>query len=141
MSEIVSIDKETAEKEFDRLCKSWHIKLNDEEGEGGGKTLKKAIVKALVAKELEIRDGKEEGYKLVVHQHLCEPVNEKKTIIHKYVSVKGLITLDGIDEKDNFKRMVACVSATTREAEAHIREMHSTDLYTGATVTTLFLVQ
>jgi len=144
VSEIVSIDKETAEKEFDRLCESWHIELDDNEGEEGGKTLRNSIVTNLVKGRLVVREasGSIEGetYKLVVHQNLREPCGDKLQIIHKFIKVDSLLTLDGIKKDDNNKRMVACVSAVSREGAPHVRQMCVGDLYAGMMVASLFLV-
>lgn len=137
--EQISIDKETAELEFSRLCENWHIDLDDTEESKG---LRDSLISNLKSGHLVIKE-QGEGYKLVVEQHLREGIGkdeEKNIIVHKFVRVKELVVLDGIKNDANMKRMIAAVSATTREAQPIIMQLISKDLYTGFWVSSLFLL-
>lgn len=137
MGDIVKIDKETAEKELSKLCEDWFVELDSEES----KDLKDKLIKNLMSGHLMV-SVPEEGKKMSVVQHLRKPMGEgRDSITHKFMHVEQLVEVDGVKEDDNYKRMVATVSASTREAEAVIRkQMIPKDLYTGFWVGSLFLL-
>ena len=67
MENNVRIDRGTAEKEFQRLCDSWHVDSGNVD-----ETLVEAIIDNLVSGILQVKEQEGDGMRLTVIHQLCE---------------------------------------------------------------------
>lgn len=145
MDSLITIDKETAENEFERLCKSWHIEIDmageDEvakAAQGGRDKIITALMKGVLI--VKTQGGDEDGYKLRLQHNLTESLDENtKTLSYRFIRAGDMIAMDEFKESQTFKRMIALVSAISGTGAPAIRNMMSKDLILGQCVGGLFL--
>lgn len=147
MGTLVTIDKKTAEKEFERLCLSWHVEVDvtgtDDAAEAARQGME-SIVKGLMKGALVVMEqgDKDAGLKLKLVHHLTEPLDKEgknNSLSYRFVTAGDMICLDEYKAQHTFKRMIALVSTISGQGQPAIRNMISKDLLLGQCVGALFL--
>ena len=135
---LVSMDMETAQAEFERLCDSWNLSREyDSEDRQGVKSIIQYIQKGI----LLVKEGK--GNKLVVEHKLHESLSKAggiKTLTYSHIITEDLMGLDNIDASKTFAQGVEFVYAMSGMQRNLIKKMSLKDLSIGGAIGALFLV-
>ena len=107
-SSDIKVDKETAEKEYQRLAKSWKIKESD--GDAGSK---ETVIKAIQAGDVVIKNDKGEGYRLTIVQKLDEHIGERSEIEYKFPKASDMMQMDNFKDHQQFKKSAAMIGSVT----------------------------
>ena len=134
----ISIDMETAQSEFDRLCESWNLSREyDSEDRAGVKSIIRYIHKGV----LTVKKGK--GDKLVLEHKLHQAISKDggyDTLVYNHIVTEDLMGLDDIDSNKSFAQSVEFVYAMTGTQRNLIKRMQLKDLSIGGAIGALFLV-
>jgi len=137
---VISMDLETAEKEFERLCEDWLVDLDEDEEK---KECAAHIVKNIKKGSLIIIDDPNNGEGLVIQHHLKKGLTNKggkKVLIYRPLNVGQLKALDNISMGRGITYNSKLVEILSGEASNMINQMQPSDLSTGVAVGTIFLV-
>lgn len=135
---LLTVDMETAQEEFDRLCESWNLSTEyDSEDKESVRSILQYIQKGV----LVVKSGK--GDKLVVQHNLHEPLTKDRgmhEITYKYIITEDIMSLDNIDSKKSFAQNVELIYALSGTQRNLVKRMAIKDLSIGGAIGALFLV-
>ena len=125
----ISMDMETAQAEFDRLCESWNLAREyDAEDKEGAKSIVRYIHKGVLA----VKEGK--GDKLVLEHKLHEPISKDggvQKLVYKYIITEDIMGLDNIDSGKTLAQGVELIHAMSgMQTQLHVIANESGD-YAG----------
>jgi len=115
-SKLVTVDLKTAEKELEKLRKSWKISRLEGESEDPIET---GILNAIKSGILIIKDAKGEGFRLTIVQKLDEQIGEHSELIYRFPLASDMMQMDNYKEGQDVKKLGALISSVTKVAQVH----------------------
>lgn len=137
-NELLTMDMETAQEEFDRLCESWMLST---EYDAEDKQSVRSILQYIQKGVLVVKEGK--GGKLVLQHNLHQPLTKDggmHQITYRYIITEDIMSLDNIDSKKSFAQNVELIYALSQTQRNLIKRMAVKDLSLGGAIGALFLV-
>ena len=136
MSDVVDMDRTSAEAEYARLCKSWKIKASSNKDSGLDETLISAIMDGVVM----IKNDKGEGYKVTIVQNLDEALSDElNSIEYKFPRAADMMQMDNFKDNQQFKKAAAMIASMTGIDSRIISKMGGPDFMIGQAVAFSFL--
>lgn len=132
-SKKVEIDRETAEKEFSRLCVSWKI----DENKGSESGASESVIEAILKGKIVIATGT--GSKLVMVQFLNDKIGEFEALTYRFPIASDMMQMDNFKESQQFKRAVAMIASVTGVGDKLIAKMGAPDFNLGQAIAFCFL--
>lgn len=129
----VTCDKESAQKEFDRLCKSWKIKKSSSESGSSD-----AVIEAIMDGTVRIDNGKGEGYRLKIIQKLDEIIGEYSELSYKFPLASDMMQMDNFKENQHNKKAAAMIGSVTGIGPL-VHKMGGPDFILGQAIAFVFL--
>ena len=134
----LSMDKETADLEFERLIESWGLSTEyDAEEKASVVSIKQYIKKGV----LVVKEGKKNM--LVLEHNLHKAISKDggvTSIIYQHILVEDLMGLDNISAEKTIAESIEYVYALTKTPKNLIKKMTLKDLSIGGAIGSLFLV-
>lgn len=135
MSDIIKCDRESAEAEYERLCKSWNIKKSSSSESGSSDTVIEAIMDGIVS----IKNDKGDGYRMTILQRLDETVGEHSEIEYKFPKASDMMQMDNFKEQATFKKSAAMIGSVTGIGPQLTAKMGGPDFVLGQAIAFCFL--
>lgn len=135
-NEFIKCDKETAEKEYDRLVSNWKIKEPKDQTDISGS--KDAVIEAIMDGIVRIDDSKGPGFKFSLVQKLDVKVGQHQELIYKFPLASDMMQMDNFKSEAQFKRSAAMIGSVTGIGNL-VHKMGGIDFTLGQAVAFVFL--
>lgn len=129
----VTVDRPTAEKEYERLCESWKIKKSSSESGSSD-----AVIEAIQDGTVIIQNDKGEGYRLTILQKLDEKVGDFSEITYRFPLASDMMQMDNYKADQQFKKAAAMIGSVTGIGQL-VHRMGGPDFMLGQAIAFVFL--